>query len=282
MIRKILNRIIEPLAFVIRVFSKSTDDQVGAYAAQSSFFILMSLFPFLILVLQFMKYAPVSQEDLLFAVDSVFPDYLLPALHDILQELYSSSFGHIGLSTVTTVWAASKSMHALSTGLDRIAGVKEQKNWFVVRFWALIYTLCLAIALIVAAAMTVFWQNVRTYLLHMRPKGVPLYLYSNAMRMVYIIFLMTIGLTLMYRWFPHKKMKLVSQLPGAFLASIGWMLFSLFVAIYIGAFNGFSTYGSLTTLALVMFWLYFSMYIIMLGAEINEVIRQDKKRKSSV
>jgi len=104
--KRLIKKIFEPAGFVVRVIGKSTDDQVGAYAAQSAFFILMSLFPFLILLLQLMKYAPVSQEDLLFTVDSIFPDYLLPALHDILQELYSSSFGYIGISSVTTLWAA--------------------------------------------------------------------------------------------------------------------------------------------------------------------------------
>jgi membrane protein len=279
--KRLIKKIFEPAGFVVRVIGKSTDDQVGAYAAQSAFFILMSLFPFLILLLQLMKYAPVSQEDLLFTVDSIFPDYLLPALHDILQELYSSSFGYIGLSSVTTLWAASKSMHALSTGLDRIAGITELKNWFIIRLWALLYTICLAILLMFAAAMTVFWRNVRTFLLHMRPKGVPLYLYSTAMRTVYVIFLMTLGISLMYRWFPHKKLKFSEQLPGAFVATIGWMAFSLFVTVYLGAFHAFSMYGSLTTLAIVMFWLYFSMYIIMIGAEVNEVMRQDRENSSS-
>lgn len=277
MIAKIFNKLITPGRIVFKVIGKSTDDQVGAYAAQSAFFILMSIFPFMILVLQLMKYAPISQEDLLFAVDSVFPDYILPSLHDILQELYSSSFGHIGLSSITTLWAASKAMHALSAGLDKIAGVRELKNWLVIRIWALLYTLCLAIAITLAAAMTVFWKNVRTFLLHMRPKGVSLYLYSTVLRTFYVIFLMTLALALMYRWFPHKKMKLSAQLPGAFVATVGWMMFSLFVTVYISAFNGFSMYGSLTTLALVMFWLYFSMYIIMMGAELNEVLRQEKE-----
>ena len=166
-------------------------------------------------------------------------------------------------------------------GLDRIAGITELKNWFIIRLWALLYTICLAILLMFAAAMTVFWRNVRTFLLHMRPKGVPLYLYSTAMRTVYVIFLMTLGISLMYRWFPHKKLKFSEQLPGAFVATIGWMAFSLFVTVYLGAFHAFSTYGSLTTLAIVMFWLYFSMYIIMIGAEVNEVMRQDRENKDS-
>ena len=76
----------------------------------------------------------------------------------------------------------------------------------------------------------------------------------------------------MYKFLPHKKMKFVYQLPGAFAASIAWYVFSMLIAVYITEFNGFSMYGSLATLTLVMFWLFFSCYIILIGAEINELI----------
>ena len=58
------------------------------------------------------------------------------------------------------------------------------------------------------------------------------------------------------------------------------------VQLYVTKLKGFSTYGSLTTLMLVMFWLYFCCYFVMLGAEINEMLRRDgllaKKKKKQV
>ena len=97
------------------------------------------------LLLQLMRFAPVSQESLLFMVDNIFPDYLLPTMHEILQELYSSSFGLVSVSVITTLWAASKAMHAVTTGLDRICRAEEVRNWIVIRLWALLYTCLLAI-----------------------------------------------------------------------------------------------------------------------------------------
>ena len=57
------------------------------------------------------------------------------------------------------------------------------------------------------------------------------------------------------------KINFHNQLPGAVL-SVG-------VSIYVGYFNGFSMYGSLTTIVLTMFWIYFCMYILLLCAEMN-------------
>ena len=48
--------------FTLRVLGKCSHDGIGAYAAQSAFFVLMSVFPFLMLLLQLMRFAPVSQE----------------------------------------------------------------------------------------------------------------------------------------------------------------------------------------------------------------------------
>ena len=265
--------------FTLRVMGKCSHDGIGAYAAQSAFFELMSVFPFLMLLLQLMRFAPVSQESLLFMVDNIFPDYLLPAMHEILQELYSSSFGLVSVSVITTLWAASKAMHAVTTGLDRICRAQEVRNWIVIRLWALLYTCLLAIIIIIAVTSAVFWQKLRDFLVHYRPKGVPLHMYNMVLRSIYLIFLLTLVVAIMYKAFPHKRLSFMAQLPGAFFCAVSLYVFSNIITVYLNSFNGFSMYGSLTTLILVMFWLYFCNYFIMLGAEINEVRRQELLRE---
>ena len=267
--------------FTLRVLGKCSHDGIGAYAAQSAFFVLMSVFPFLMLLLQLMRFAPVSQESLLFMVDNIFPDYLLPTMHEILQELYSSSFGLVSVSVITTLWAASKAMHAVTTGLDRICRAEEVRNWFVIRLWALLYTCLLAFIILLAVTSAVFWQALRDILVHYRPKGVPLHMYNMVLRSIYLIFLLTLVVAIMYKAFPHKRLSFIAQLPGAFFCAVSLYVFSNIITIYLNSFNGFSMYGSLTTLILVMFWLYFCNYFIVLGAEINEVRRQELLREEA-
>ncbi len=251
--------------FILQVLGKCSRDGIGAYAAQSAFFVLMSVFPFLMLLLQLMRFAPVSQESLLYMVDNIFPDYLLPTMHEILQELYSSSFGLVSVSVITTLWAASKAMHAVTTGLDRICRAEE-----------VLYTCLLAFIILLAVTSAVFWQALRDILVHYRPKGIPLHMYNTALRSVYLILLLTLVLVIMYKAFPHKRLSFLAQLPGAFFCAVSLYVFSNIISIYLNSFNGFSMYGSLTTLILVMFWLYFCNYFIMIGAEINEILRQSR------
>ena len=277
--KSVLAKLLAPLKPVWVFLDKTNADGVGSYAAQSAFFILMTVFPFLILLLQLMRFAPISQESLLLAVDSIFPDYLLTTIHGILQEIYTSSFGLVPLTIITALWASSKTVHALTSGLTRICRGRVVENWFIVRLWALLYTFLVALLLIIIAASTVFWQTVRSVLIRFRPRGVPLYLFSSTLRAVYVIVLLGFSFAVMYKFLPHKKMKFIYQLPGAFAASIAWYVFSMLITIYITDFNGFSMYGSLATLTLVMFWLFFSCYIIFLGAEINEFIHPSPREE---
>ena len=75
---------------------------------------------------------------------------------------------------------------------------------------------------------------------------------------------------LIYNFIPRKKNKFVHHIPGATLASLGWVLISKIFSIYLIVFKDFSImYGSLTTIILIMMWVYFCIYIIFLGAELN-------------
>ena len=81
---------------------------------------------------------------------------------------------------------------------------------------------------------------------------------------------------LTYKFLPNRKDRYMKQLPGAVFAAIGWMVVSWVFSVYVDVFEGFSTmYGSLTTIVLIMLWLYFCMYSILIGGEIN-VMMHDK------
>ena len=60
---------------------------------------------------------------------------------------------------------------------------------------------------------------------------------------------------------------------GAAFSAVGWMIVSWIFSVYLDIFKGFSSmYGSLTTIVLIMLWLYFCMYILLLGGEVNMIL----------
>ena len=279
--KNFLNKTIKLVKYVV---TKSSTDRIGESAAQTSFFILMSVFPFAYFLLQMMRFAPISPEDLLLFVDSIFPEYLLPTIHSILQEIYSSPTRFVTITALTTLWSASKTMHALTQGLDRIVDTQETRNWFVIRMWALIYTFAMAVIITIAIALSFLWQSLRSLIIYYRPHGVALSSYSNVIRTIYTLFILVTAFSVMYKTFPRKKLSLIRQIPGAFLASLGWYISTFVVGFYLSRSSTFSMYGSLTGLIIIMFWLYFCSYSIFIGAEINEallhIFRQSSTKSS--
>ena len=94
-------------------------------------------------------------------------------------------------------------------------------------------------------------------------------------------FIFMIGLfiffLLIYSFIPRHKKKIRTQIVGSAFASISWYIISWIFSVYVDIFRGFSnTYGSLTTIILIMMWLYFCMYFILIGAEINDLIQEYK------
>ena len=84
---------------------------------------------------------------------------------------------------------------------------------------------------------------------------------------------------MIYKFVPNRRATLKSQIPGAMVSSVAWSLFSLAFSIYIDLTPGtVNMYGSLTTLVLIMLWLYFCMWILLIGAEINSYF-EDRLRR---
>ena len=78
---------------------------------------------------------------------------------------------------------------------------------------------------------------------------------------------------LLYRFVPNRKVRIIRQAPGAAFSAVCWYVFSIVFSLYVEYSPGLANmYGSLTTIVLVMLWLYFCMYIILIGAEINSCL----------
>ena len=76
-----------------------------------------------------------------------------------------------------------------------------------------------------------------------------------------------------YTYIPDTKLKFTEQVPGACFAAVVWSVFSWGFSMYVSYGNGYSIYGSLTIIVIIMLWMYFCMYIILIGAYLNRYFR---------
>jgi membrane protein len=87
----------------------------------------------------------------------------------------------------------------------------------------------------------------------------------------------------LYRYGPHRapaRKRWVSV--GAVAATAGWVLVSLALSVYVSAFADFNkTYGSLGAIVGLMFWMYFSVFVVLLGAELNASMELQTERDTT-
>ena len=98
------------------------------------------------------------------------------------------------------------------------------------------------------------------------------------LRFVLTFVILTIVFLAIYKGVPGVKMKLLTLLPGAAGAAAAWLLFTWLFSLFIRYGGGFSTYGSLAAIIISLLWMYWCMYIILLGASVNEFIRERKQQ----
>jgi membrane protein len=257
---------------------KCKRDNINAFAAQTAFFIILSAIPFLMFFSSLLRYTPVTKGVLMAIVNRAMPDYIAPFCVSIINEVYNKSFGIISVAAVLAIWSAAKGVQYMAGGLNAINGIEETRNWFVMRFWAIVYTIVFVLAIVITLVLLVFGTSLQELIVKYVPIMVHVANIIIRLRSLIMLGILILFFTVLFKMLPNRKATLRSQVPGAVICALAWYVFSFGLSIYVQYFNGFSMYGSLTTIVLVMLWLYFCMYIMMACAEFN-VIFEDIFRK---
>ena len=255
------------------------DDHVGAYAAQTAYFIMLSFFPFIILLVTLIRYTSITPADVYEAARAIFPASMDSFILSLINEVYSKTAVTVSVSAIVAAWSAGKGFLALMRGMNTIYNVEERRNYIILRLRSALYTVVFVIAIILSLVVLVFGNSIHEAAVeHMPFLAVVTGMIVRLKGIVGVCFL-TVVFMLLYRFVPNRRARLLSQAPGALFSSVCWYLFSIGFSIYVGYSPGISNmYGSLTTIVLVMLWLYFCMYIILLGAEINSYFEDQFRR----
>lgn len=248
---------------------------VKAHAAEAAFFLFISLVPFLLLLLTLIQFTPVTQLDVMAVVKQIFPSNINVLVVDLVEEVYGKSKTVIPITAVVAMWSASRGVLSIANGLNWIYGSDVERNYLFKRVRATIYTLFFVMAIVLSLIVLVFGNTISELIVRYIP--ILGYIVSLILRIRVLLATAVLMLVFMsaYHILPDTKTKLASQLPGAVFTAVGWLVCSFVFSIYVDVFNGLSNmYGSLATIILIMLWLYFCMYIMLLGARINVYIEE--------
>ncbi|HJD01995.1 MAG TPA: YihY/virulence factor BrkB family protein [Candidatus Mediterraneibacter excrementavium] len=263
---------------ILRIIMTVNSHHTGAYAAQAAYFFVLSLIPILLLlVFMAVRYTPLNQDDVLNAVLQVFPTSVSDLMRGIVYQVYRQSESVIPVTIIVALWAAGRGVLSVTSGLNAIYSNIETRNYFYLRIRSTIYTLLFLIAIILSLVISVFGNSISVIVYEHIPFLSRVVDFIMRIRTLVTLVILTVFWDMVYRFLPNRRHKAKTtfrkQLPGAAFTACGWLLISFVFSIYLDIFTGFSDmYGSMTTLILILLWLYGCMYIILLGGEINALL----------
>ncbi len=261
--------------FVKDLFNKVRDAQLPATGAMLAYFLLFSVFPFLIFLLNLVALIAGGYESAIFDAISYLPSNASSMVIPVVRSLMSSSSGTLmSISLVVALWAGSNGIIRLMHEVNIAFGVVEPRGFISERLLGIFFTIALALLLTLLMLSNVF-GNVILGLIHRLVGQHPaIDRVWNIFRNFVPLFFIIIVFILLYRISPNlggkNRIVVWDVIPGAVFTSLAWVGISLAFAYYVDNFGNYDrTYGSLGGIIVMMFWLYLSSIVMVLGAYVS-------------
>lgn len=252
------------------------DDHTAAFAAQSAFFVLLAFFPMISITLTFVKFLPISEDQVISFLEGVLSTEKSGFISNMVEEIFHSSTGSVTIiSIIVGLWSAARGMLALKDGLNVVYKAKEKKNYFIKRLISSLYTLVIIVLIIVLTVVSMFGSQIVDLINQRAPALKNITTYILSMRAAFVFAAMFLILCFLYKIMPGRRLKLKNQMGGALFASAFWAVMNNLFNLYISKVVMKSyTYGSLTMGIILMFWLYFGVTAILIGGQINNYLEK--------
>lgn len=265
---------VRKIYLIARDFSVQMKKQnISAFAASTAFFFFLSLVPMLMVICTLIPYTPLTEANLVTAVTDFTPDRIDPVAESLIADVYEKSAGIMSVAVLATLWSAAKGVMALMRGLNAVNGVEEERNYFVVRIIATFYTLIMLVIVMLSLFIMVFGNQLVSLALHRIPPLERIVSFAMNFRFVFVWVILTILFAVIYAYVPDVKLKFREQVPGAVFSAVSWSVFSWGFSMYVNYGNSYGIYGSLAIIIIALLWMYFCMYLILIGAYLNRYFR---------
>jgi membrane protein len=243
-----------------------------------AFFLTLSFFPFMIILFAVLGQLSLDTNLIISALELFFP----PEVHGLVMEFIRQNiilqdFSVLSLSVIGALWSSSRGIRALMLSLNMAYEVQETRNYFLVKLIDILYTILIIIGIAFLLTLPNIGREFLRYIdnyITIDPRIIDLIgIFKLTALPITIVFI----ITTLYMLLPNKKQAFMKVIPGTVFTVIGWTILSYLFSIFINYIANFSViYGSLSTIIILMLWLYFSSIILILGGELNSVFKELK------
>ena len=261
-------------------FRQMQDPYYQGFAAQVSFYLMLSIVPILILIVQILGLFNISMGTAL----SLFYEYTGNQVSGLMSNLFKFSslgFGNI-IYIVIAVWAGSRASFALTriANYTLTEGDSTGRNFFVERVRA-IGTLFITIATIVISIVILcYGKLILSGILSLIGQDPDRYVDSIWLMLRwplgFMLYFCMIGFN--FYMLPTEKKPFRRVIPGTIFAALGMLIVTALYSIYASSLANYDiVYGALSSVVAIMIWFFFLAWVLLLGVLCNKVWEDTRK-----
>lgn len=268
--RYALFRVVES---VVRGFTK---DRVTNAAAAMTYYGIFSLFPLLLL---FMALAGLALQSNAQAREQILAIVvgLLPQGQDQLQHVVAGVIdtkgAAAGIGLLALLWSALGWFQVIDYNVNQIWGVDKPRSFVRGKLFALAMVIAIGGVALVSWVATAAVGILAAYT-NMIPAGAQLW---QALVSALSVLMIAGAFLVLYRFTPRRQIELADVWPAALATALLWEATRRIVSFYLAQTDMISGYGPVGAAMALLFWVYISSIIILLGAEIAYAVAKERR-----
>ena len=261
-------------------FKEVGEDHVSAFAGNLTYKTLFAIFPFFTFLLSLLGLFNATSlvNDMIDYLSGVMPGSATAFIKDQLLSITKSqaesafTLGAI-ISIALALWGVSGAFRSIMEAMNVMYEVEEDRPFWKVYGLSILMSLAVVILMVSAFGIVIFGGSIGGGLAEVIGLGSIFQTVWSIVQWPIVACIVLFTFALIYFFAPAAKQKFTWISPGAGLAFVFWLVFSLLFSFYVGASGSYSaTYGSLAGVIILMLFVYYSAFIMLVGAEMNQVI----------
>ncbi len=152
-------------SFLKQLGQRIGNDEVTGLSAQLAYFLLLSLFPFIIFLVSLIAFLPISQQDIMSTLSTFAPESTMDLLEENITGLVNErNGGLLSIGILATLWSASNGVNAIIRALNKAYDVNEDRSFIVARGVAVVLTIAMVLVIAVAFLLPIFGKSIGIYI----------------------------------------------------------------------------------------------------------------------
>jgi membrane protein len=259
-----------------RTWRDIIEDDVLGLSAQLSYYLFLSLFPAVLVLLALASFFPLA--NITDEVGQSLGPFVSPQVLELIQEqmrrlAHNENGGLLTFGLMGALWSSSSALVSMVGALNRAYDIEEGRPWWKVRLVAVGLTLVVAAIVLAALSLMMVGPGLAEKIGRVTGWGAPIESAWLVLLWPLVFALVTTSIDLIYYFGPDVDQDWEWITPGALVATVLWLVISFLFKLYMANFADYEgSYGTVGGIIVVLLWFHVSGIAILTGAELNAEI----------